>query len=165
MKRFLYYFILIMFFYLIIALPSQASGVICNSTKTTCTVGKYTLHGLNLYVKDGVMCNSNRTLCTNGYTVYRGSGVNFKTSSNENKKQNKKQNIQVNRYSSADVLKILSDLYSKDLIKQNEFNRMKSKLHTVDIDKILELQKIGNLYQNNMIKQSEYNSIKNQILR
>ena len=48
---------------------------------------------------------------------------------------------------------------------QSEFNSKKANINTVNIDKLVELKKMGNLYKNNMITQCDYNRIKNQLLR
>lgn len=54
-------------------------GVLCNSNKTMCTVGNYTLRasGTEIFTYGGVMCSSSRTMCTNGVSVMRSSSPLF----------------------------------------------------------------------------------------
>ena len=164
MKKILQCFIFVLCCFLTTLLPSYATGgVLCNSEGTVCTVGYYTLRGLNLSVKNGVMCNSSGTLCTNGYSVYRGSGANRNTETTRSQEKKTENIIAPNN--STEILKLLSELYNEGLIVQSEFNSKKANINTVNIDKLVELKKMGNLYKNNMITQCDYNRIKNQLLR
>lgn len=54
-------------------------GVLCNPSKTMCTVGNYTLRasGTEIFTYGGVMCTSSRTMCTNGVSVMRSSSPLF----------------------------------------------------------------------------------------
>lgn len=158
MKRFYTVFI-ILCLSLTIILPSNATGVLCNSNKTSCTLGKYTLKDSKIYIGDGIMCNSNKTLCTNGNTVYQATAGGEIKVSRTNKK-----NETIMQVSAVDALNILAELYSEGLILQNEYNRVKANINNVDIDKIIELKKVANLYKNRMVTQSEYNRAKKQIL-
>ena len=161
MKRFLLSLIFVFCIYLIAMPPSNASGVLCNSNKTVCTVGHYTLHGTNLYAKDGILCNSNGTLCTNGYSVLN-TGTSIKK---ESKPKKKEESIKITSISITEALNVLSQMYREGLIMQNEFNKIKKTIATIDLNRVLELQKIGNLYKNGMVTQSEYNRAKNIVLR
>ena len=163
MKKILQCFIFITCCFFTTILPSFAGGVLCNSDRTVCTVGHYTLRGLNISVKDGVMCNANGTLCTNGYSVYHRSGANKSTK--KTSAPAKKQNNIITQNNTTDILKILSELYYEGLIAQSEFNSIKANISTVNLDNIVELKKMGDLYKNNMITQCDYNRVKSQLLR
>ena len=158
MKRFLHCTIIILCLSLTTTLPGLATGVVCNATKTMCTVGNYTFQGTNLYAANGIMCNTNKTLCTNGETVYSVGNTGIKNSSS------KKHNI-ITQISKADILTMVATMYSEGLIKQSEYNSIKANWNSVDVNKIVELQKMGNLYKNNLITQSEYNRAKNIMLK
>jgi len=155
-----------MFLLLITTVPTYSSGVLCNSNKSMCTVGKYILRGQNLYAEDGIMCTSNRNICTNGISILRGNYVeNTSTTGKTDDKQEilKKEDLQIEK---ADQLIIFADLYERGYMTQFEYNRELKNIDSDDfIYKAEALKKVANLYEHGNINQTQFNRQKALILK
>ncbi len=157
--------ILLCFLLFATTIPTYSSGVLCNASKSMCTVGKYILRGQNLYTENGIMCTSNRRICTNGDSVIRGNYVE-KTLPNNDKNPKKeimnKEDVQIEK---ADQLITFAELYARGYMTQFEYNR---ELKTIDseesIYKAEALKKVANLYEYGYINQTQFNRQKALIL-
>ena len=146
-------------------LPTYSTGVLCNSNKSICTVGKYTLRGVNLKVENGIMCTSNGSICTNGETVLRtGGAANIRKSRIKNIGNKNSSDADIAQISDAERLEQITNLYEKGLITQFELNILKKNVKTLDINESYELNKLAGLYENGLITQFEFNKNKARIL-
>ena len=142
-------------------IPTQAEGVLCNSSMTECTIGAYTVRGSSLQVKDGIICTSSGAFCTNGQSILR-IGNNY--NNNSNNSTTKKQQKIITQFSEADGILKLAELYKNGFINQTEYNKIMKSKQVVQTDKFIELNKLAKSYEQGFITQSDYNKKKNSIL-